>query len=122
MHIYWASSFLIPSTCIKILEQHVRNFFGGSFKVSKNLKLVDWKKICSIYIKGGSVSSLLQRLQMLLFKDNAGMLLAGRKAFGLNASIANTSRLTPFGILWKELAALGVGRVSFAAANWPSPR
>lgn len=47
LHLFWASSFLIPQSCLEELDRIVRNFFWGSFECNeKNLKPIAWKHIC----------------------------------------------------------------------------
>lgn len=53
MHLYWSSSFFPPKECLKLMEKHVRNFFGGNFERQNGLKTVAWSTICAPINNGG---------------------------------------------------------------------
>lgn len=46
MHIFWSASFLLPTTFLNRVDQHIRAFFQGEIKIGKGLKPVAWKLIC----------------------------------------------------------------------------
>lgn len=46
MHVYWASSFLLPKAYVKLMDRNIRNFFWGHFENKKYFTSITWKTIC----------------------------------------------------------------------------
>lgn len=53
LHIYWASSFMVPKACINLTEKHNRNFICGAFEDKRKMQTISWSKICWPTDEGG---------------------------------------------------------------------
>lgn len=53
LHPFCVNSFLLPQTCLKLLDQHTSDFFWGTFDGKKCMKTIAWKKLFLPKAAGG---------------------------------------------------------------------
>lgn len=53
LYLCWASIFILPRACIKLLDKYIKNFFWGHTQNNRKLKPIAWNLICTPRLEGG---------------------------------------------------------------------